>query len=179
MKRVLVLVALGLVAPILQGALAPFLPWGTCPDLGLLVVIGLGLSLRSGVAGLALAAEIGFVADLLSGSLLGEHALLRMLAFALARLASLHVNLHGTLTQMALAAGLSALSAGGILGLTAFFSSGTASVLVTLPDVLQQAAVNALVAPVLISAVARLVARLGDEEGRRVLRLEPRRGFAP
>lgn len=179
MKRVLVLVGLGLLAPILQGALAPFLPWGTCPDVGLLVVIGLGLSLRSGLAGLALAAEIGFVADLLSGSLLGEHALLRMFVFALARLASLHVNLHGTLTPMALAAGLSALSAAGILALTTFFSSGTAMVLVTLPDVLRQAVVNALLAPLVISAVARLVAHLGDEDGRRVLRLEPRRGFAP
>jgi rod shape-determining protein MreD len=178
-KRVLVLVSLALLAPILQGALAPFLPWGTCPDFGLLVVVGLGLSLRNGVGGLALAAEVGFVSDLLSGSLLGEHALLRMVAFALARLASLHVNLHGTLMQMSLAAGLSALSAAGILALTAFFSSGTAAVLVTLPDMLRQAAVNALFAPLLISAVARLVARLGDEDGRRVLRLEPRRGFAP
>lgn len=172
MKRLVVLVGLGLLVPILQGALGPFLPRSACPDLGLLLVIALGVALRSTAAGLALSAWLGFVSDLLSGALLGQHALLRVLAFAVARLTSSHVNLQGPFTQMVLAAGLTLASAFGMLALTAFFEAGSAAVF-PVADLVWHSAVNALLAPVVVGLAVRGLARLEDD-GRRPLRLEPR-----
>lgn len=175
MKRAAVLVVLGLLVPMIQGGLAPFLPHGACPDVGLLLVIALGMALRSAAGGLALAAWIGFVCDVLSGSLLGELALVRVLVYGGARLASSHVNLQGAFTKMVLAAGLTLVSAIGMGALTAFFSSGAAAPLATPRELLWHIAVNALLAPVVIGLSARLIVKLGDDDGRRVLRLEPRR----
>lgn len=172
MKRAVVLAGLSLLVPIVQGALAPFLPRGIFPDLGLLLVIALGVALRSTAAGLALSAWLGFVSDLLSGALLGQHALLRLLAFGVARATSSHVNLQGPLTQMGLAAVLTLASAFGVFALTAFFESGAATVF-PLADLLLHTAANALAAPFVVSLGVRGLAKLEDD-GRRPLRLEPR-----
>ncbi|MGH0032149.1 MAG: hypothetical protein ACQGVC_20355 [Myxococcota bacterium] len=172
MKRVIALASLGLVVPILQGVVAGFLPRGFCPDFGLLLVVALGVAVRSTAGGLALVAWLGFVSDLLSGALLGQHALLLVLAYGVARVASTHVNLQGTLTQMGLAAGLTLASAVGTFALTAFFDSSTARVFPG-AEVLWHAAVNAAVAPFVIGFAVRMLARLEDD-GRRPLRLEPR-----
>lgn len=172
MKRVVGLVALGLLVPIFQGAVAPFLPRSACPDLGLLLVIALGVGLRSTAGGVALAAWIGFVSDLLSGSLFGQHALLRVLAFGAARLTGGHVNLQGAFTQMALAAALTVASAFGMVGLSAFFA-GSAP-LAPGGALLWQMGVNALFAPFVLGLVARLITKLDGDDGRRLLRLDPR-----
>ena len=165
------LAGLALLAPIFQGALAPFLPRGACPDLGLLLVIALGVALRSTAAGLALTAWLGFVSDLLSGALLGQHVLLRVLAFGVARMTGSHVNLEGPFTQMGLAAALTLGSALGMLALTAFFDAGSSRL--PLEGLLWHTAANALVAPIVVGAAVRGLARLEDD-GRRPLRLEPR-----
>jgi rod shape-determining protein MreD len=172
-KRVAALLLVGLLIPVAQGAVAPFLPSGACPDLGLLLVIGFGVSLRSTAAGVGVAAWIGFVSDLLSGSLLGQHAVLRVLAFGAARLTSLHMNLQGPFTQMALGGALTLASAFGTVALTAFFAAG-ATTLAPALEIVWHTAVNAVAAPFAVAAVARLLALLGEDDGRRVLRLEPR-----
>ena len=172
MKRGLALVALGLLVPIFQGAVAPFLPRSACPDLGLLLVIALGVGLRSTAGGVALAAWIGFVSDLLSGSLFGQHALLRVLAFGAARLTGGHMNLQGAFTRMALAAGLTVASAFGMVGLSAFFA-GSAQ-LAPGGELLWHTGVNALFAPFVLGLVARLITKLDGDDGRRLLRLDPR-----
>lgn len=174
MKRALVLVALALLVPMVEGGMTPFLPRATCPDLALLLVMGMGLFLRGAATGVAFAAGIGFVSDLLSGSLQGQHALLFVFAFGLARLTSLQINLQGAIARMALAAVLTLAAAFGMAALTAFFAKAGAP-LASGPELLRQTVVNALVAPPLIGAVAWGVARLGDDDGRRLLRLEPRR----
>ena len=86
-------------------------PW--CPDLGLVVVVGLGLWLQ-GASGLGAAAVLGYVADLLSGSLLGQHALLRTLAYGMTRIAHAKLNLSGWLS-LALLVGLLSLGNGIVL----------------------------------------------------------------
>jgi len=92
MKRIGGLFALGLLALPLQSVLARFLPPPACPDLGLLVVIGIGLCLRS-MQGLWVCALLGYATDLLSLSLLGQHAFLRVLLFGATRVGSRHLNL--------------------------------------------------------------------------------------
>jgi hypothetical protein len=76
---------------------------------------------------------------------------------------------------MVLAAGLTTGAALAMSALTAFFSPDRVTGLTSAPALLSQIAVNSLAGPLVISAVAALIARLDEESGRRVLRLEPRR----
>jgi hypothetical protein len=88
----------------IQGALTAFVPIGWV-DAALLLVIALGLGWPGSLAtALLLATWIGFVSDLLSGTLISQHALISLCAAA-ARVVSVHFNLHSAPTQMALAAG--------------------------------------------------------------------------
>jgi rod shape-determining protein MreC len=174
-KRAAVLLGLGVLAPMLQGGLAPFVPQGLFPDLSLLLVVSIGLCWRSAVGGLLLAATIGFVCDLLSGALLGQHALLRVFAYGTARYASDQVNLRSPGAQMVFVAVLTGINALAMGSLTAFFSPGTAIGWIGFWELMLVTATNALTAPLMTAFVGMLVARLGDDEaGRRLLRLETR-----
>lgn len=174
MKRGLTLFALGALIPMVQGALAPFVPFGLCPNFAFLYVVAIGLCWRNTVAGLVLAAFCGFVADLLSGALFGQHAMLMLLCFVTARFASQHVNLRGARAQIVFVGALTVANALAMGALTAFFSAG-AGVLLPGGELWAHAAVNALVAPLLTAWMRALVGRLGDEDGgRRLLRLETR-----
>jgi rod shape-determining protein MreD len=178
-KRVLALLVVGTLAAMLQGAVAGFMPARFCPDLGFLIAVAIGLCWRSTAGGLVVAASLGFVADLLSGSLLGQHALLRVLAFGAARLPSRNINLRGPLPQALFVAGLTAANALAVGALTAFFSPGAGFGVAALGDLPVHAGVNAAFAPFVTRATEALLGRLGDEEaGRRLLRLEPRRWAA-
>jgi rod shape-determining protein MreD len=173
-KPLLAVLGLGIAAPMIQGGAGKLLPASLCPDLGLLLVVAIGLSWRSTAGGLLLASGLGFVTDLLSGSLLGQHALLRVFAYGAARIGARQLNLRGALPQAMFVACLTVANALVLLALTAFFAPGSA-VWVPPSELLTQAAVNALLAPPVAAGVAALIGRLGDEEGgRRLLRLEPR-----
>ena len=175
MKRTLVLLLIGIAAPMVQGAVNTFVPARFTPDLGFLIVIALGLHWRSAAGGLVVSVVLGFVADLLSGSLLGEHALLRLMAFGVARSASRHLNLRGSLPQAIFVLFFTGVNALGIGLLNTFFTSGGGFDIVTLRDLLPHASVNALFAPLVSRVVEAVATSLGDDEGgRRTLHLEPR-----
>ena len=179
MRRAAVLLGFGLVLLWVQGGLATFLPPHFCPDLGLLLVISLGLWWRGLTSGLCMAAGLGYAADALSGSLLGLHALLRLVAFSGSRLASRQLNLRGPLPLAVFAACASVAYGLAAVGLTHFFSpssppSGDAGFR-GLVDALVQALVTAVAAPAVSAAVQRVFAGAGeDEAARRPLLLEPR-----
>lgn len=177
MKRAVLLLVLGMLCPMLQGALVAHLPRILCPDFSLLVVVGLALSWRSTAGGLLVAGSVGFVADLLSNSLLGQHALLHLATYAAARYASVHVNLKGGLPQMVFAATWTAAYGMALGGLTAFFSPGVPFAWMDAGELVVRSLVNSLGAPLVIRGVALTTSRLGDDEtgGRRTLRLEPRK----
>jgi rod shape-determining protein MreD len=173
-KRAVALFAAGALAGILQGAAATFVPARFLPDIGLLLVLSLALTWRSTAGGLLLAAALGYVADLLSGSLIGQHALLRVLSFGVARIGSRHLSLRGPVPQAAFAAVLTAANAAGTVALTAFF--GGAGGGPALMSLLPHALVNALFAPLVSAATETSLNLLGDEDaGRRLLQLEPRK----
>jgi rod shape-determining protein MreD len=96
-KAIAAIFALVFGVPMLQGALAPFLPPAFRPDLALLVVFALSLSWRNPASGLVLVAICGFIVDLFSGALLGQHALLSVLAFVATRALTFHVSMIGAL----------------------------------------------------------------------------------
>src|SRR5258706_6961607 len=161
--------------PMLQGALAPFLPTAFRPDLALLVVFALALSWRNTASGLVLASLCGFVVDLFSGALLGQHALLSVFAFVATRALSVHVSMIGVPSQMIGAAALTALHAIGVVGLTTFFMPGTDVALPRLLAVLPRVGMNALLAPAVHRVVSGLVAWVsGEDLGRRPLRIATR-----
>jgi rod shape-determining protein MreD len=174
-KRALGLFLLGAAALAVQGAAATLLPVRFVPDLGFLLIVAIGLCWRSTVGGLSLAAAIGFVTDLLSGSLLGQHALLRMAAYGAVRFGNRHLNLRGALPQAIFVAVLTVANALALALLTSFFSPGAGVGIVAGGELLPQAAVNGACAPLVALAAARALARLGDEDGgQRVLPLAPR-----
>jgi rod shape-determining protein MreD len=174
-KRTVALLVIGIGVPIVQGALNTFLPARFTPDLGFLIVIALGLYWRSAAGGFALAAALGFAADLLSGSMLGQQALLRLLAFGVARAASRQLNLRGVVPQAVFVLVFTAVNALCIGLLNSFFASGGSFDLTMLRDLPLHAGLNALFAPLVSRVIETVATTLGDDEGgRRIVRLAPR-----
>lgn len=175
MKRALALAGLSLLALIVQASAGRVLAPQWVPDLGLLVVVGFGVSLRSPVTGVALSALVGYLSDLFSGALLGQHMLLRMAAFAAARIGSRRLNLRGPVPLAIFAAALSAAHGVALWALTSFFAAGAAPPWPPARDFAAQSVVNGILAPFVAAAVAWICQALGDEEGAKLMRLEPRK----
>jgi rod shape-determining protein MreD len=175
LKQGLVLLGLGVVALMAQGVVTQVLPAHLVPDFGLLLVVAIALRLRGAASGVVLAALLGYATDLLSGSLLGQHALLRMAAYGVARFGSARLNLRGPPPQALFVALLSVGHAVGLWGLFAFFAPDIGSSLLTLRELLPHALVNGIAAPFVTQGIGALLDRLGDDEGnQRSIRLEPR-----
>ena len=164
MKRVLALLALGALAPMIQGVIGTFMPLQYCPDFGLLLVAGLGLYWRSTDGGVALSAASGFITDLLSGSLLGQHTLLRLFIFGAARIASRQFNLRGAMPQMIFLIVLTGLNALGTAALTAFFVAGRGWDGAMLASLVPHALINGLVAPLVVALVKRIATSGGEAD---------------
>jgi rod shape-determining protein MreD len=164
MKSIVAVFALGLAALMVQVSLARTLPPPWCPDFSWLVVVGIGLRWPSFVSGLCLAAALGHATDLLSGSLMGQHALLRIVTYLAAALASRQLDLSGGLPVgvfvFAMTIVYGALT---LLMLTTFVGApwpgfgaiGTSMV---------HGFVNVLASSVMIRLVERILIRYSDEE---------------
>jgi rod shape-determining protein MreD len=175
-KPAVALLLISAFAVMVQGAAAGWIEQLAVPDLGLLIVVALGTRWRSLASGIALAALIGYVADLLSGSLLGQHALLRMLAFAAARVGSRSLNLRGALPQAVFVGILTLVNALGVAVLTAFFVPDAGFGLASAGALLTHAGINAVFAPLVALGTDRILGLVSDgDAGRRLLRIEPRR----
>jgi len=174
-KRGLAVIALGLIALGIQGGLAAVLPRELCPDLGLLVVVVLGLHAQNWASGFVLASALGYAADLLSGSLFGAHALLRILAFCAASLVRSQLNLRGSLPLAFFVGCLTILYALALIGLTSFFGAAAELHWGTLKLLIPQAIVNAVVAPSIARLMLWVWERLEGEPARRRLELDARR----
>jgi cell shape-determining protein MreD len=174
-KRVALTLLLGALAPMIQGVLGTFFPSRFCPDLSMLWAVGLGLYWRSTGGGAAISTALGFVADLLSGSLFGQHALLRLAAFGVARVSSRQLNLRGTLPLMTFVLFFSVANAIGSSLLTAFFASGQGVDMTVLVHLVPHSIVNALFAVPVIRLVGWISSWL-DDSARQLLILQPRNG---
>lgn len=175
MRRVVALAAFAALLAMVQGVAAAYLPLGWCPDLGLLLVVGMGLCWRSTAGGVLVALLGGYAADLLSGTLLGQHALVRVVAYALARLFSAQIDLRSALPQMIWVALLAVTVAALLASTTTFFVPGAGFALPPLRALAVHALATGLAAPLVTGLTARLVTLLGsEEEARRQLHFEPR-----
>jgi len=176
MRTFSTLFAVGVLALLLQGTLATVVPAPWCPDLGLLVVISIGLRWRRPGTGLVLAAALGFAADLLSGSLLGQHALLRIVVFSSAFLAGRQLNLRGTLPLVVFAVSTSFVYGVAVYAVSSFFVGAGTPGLTWVLDGVKHALVNGLFATGVFSVVTRIALWAGeDAAGSRTLRIDPNR----
>jgi rod shape-determining protein MreD len=179
MKQGLALAVLGVLTLVLQGALATIVPPLWCPDLALLVVISIALRWRGLVLGLCLATALGFAADLLSGSLMGQHALLRMMSFIAAFFAGRQLNLKGSFPLAIFVAGVTVGYGLLLVILSDFFVGGQGLTWGFIGALLQHSAVNGLFALPVLSVVGRAAAWAGDDEaGSRILHIDARRRTA-
>ena len=175
MKRVFALLAVGALAPMIQGAIGTFIPLHYCPDLGLLLVVGLGLCWRSTAGGVVLSAMLGFIADLLSGSLLGQHMLLRIFAFGAARGCSRQLNLRGVIPQATFVAALTVVTTLGTGALPSFFSAVPGVDAEVFRELLPHALITAAIAPFAVLLVERITNWLSEvDAGHQLLPLRPR-----
>ena len=174
-RRAVGLFALGFVALLAQGTLATLMPVWAFPDVVFLVVVGMAVAV-GGVESLLVAALLGYSLDLLSNALLGQHALLLVLASAATRIANLQLNLMRTLPRVAFVAGLTVCLDLGHAGLARLFGAGVGVDSEFLRQVAVHAAINATVAPFVVALVQRVSGVLAGEEEpqRRTLRVQPR-----
>lgn len=180
MKSSLAALALGLAALIVQGALARSLPPPWCPDLALLVVIGIGLRWPGFLAGLLITLPLGYAMDLVSGSLMGQHAFLRVLTYMAAAVASRQLDLSGTLPVGVFVFGATMLYGLGIGATLMLFVGAETIHLDVLSSTIVHAIVNVIAAAPMIALVERVIARFADDEvGRRgpIAMPDPRRSL--
>lgn len=168
MKSFPVLLAVGFLALILQGAVARTIPPPWCPDLGWLVVVGLGLRWQRFLPGVIAAVTLGYGMDLLSGSLMGQHALMRLLTYLAAALAARQLDLSGGI-PVSIFVFTSTLVYGVVVVATLSLFVGAGGVdFQVLMDAFCHALANVIAAGPIISLVERILVRLSDEEvGRR------------
>ena len=168
------LLALGMLALVLEGALATGLPAWALPDLAVLLPAASALVLGP-VEGLLVAGLLGLGADMLSGSLLGQQALVRLMEFALTRRVAAQLDLRRALPFAVFALALEGLDAALQLGLAQAFLGDFPLRGADLAQVLGRAGVSAALAPPVVTSVRRIAQAFDDAEARREMRLDTRR----
>ena len=168
MKSSLAVFALGLLALFVQGALARMIPPPWCPDLAWLVVVGIGLRWPSFLPGVLLAVTLGYSMDLVSGSLMGQHALLRLVSYLAAALAARQLDLSGGLPVSIFVGAMTVFYGIATVTMLSFFLGAPWFGFEILGAALIHAMVNVVAAGPMIALVERVLARFSDEEvGRR------------
>lgn len=172
MKRVITLLGIGIAALVAQGALATLIapPW--CPDLALLVLIGIGLRWSGIAGGLLVAAFLGYATDLLSGSLLGQHALLDLLVFTATLVATRQLNLRGPWPLAFFAMGMTVIYGLLMLAITGFFVGGVELRLAWIGSQVIHALVTGACAPTVSALVGRASGWADDDPAHRSLGLD-------
>ncbi len=180
MKRTVAVFVLGLLALGVQGGLAMVVPRSLCPDLGLLVVLAIGLHWLEVTPGMFVASGLGFAADLLSSAIFGAHALLRVLAFSLTAVARRQMDLRGGATFALFAGGITILNAIGLMLVLRFFTpsggdTSAFSLWAVFSGVLPHAAINACLAPIVSAVVVWVCDRVEGEASRPGIEIDARR----
>lgn len=174
MRPTLALLALGWLAVLVQGGLSHLLPAHGVPDLSLLLTLAAALVLGA-APGMIVAAGVGLGADMVSGTLLGQLACLRLLELVLTRGIAGQLDLRRGLPLAVFAFALVWLDGLGQAGLSWLFLGGfpfQPGELVTLGI---RAALTAPFAPFVGAIVRRICERLDESEARREMRLDTRR----
>jgi rod shape-determining protein MreD len=176
-KSILAVLALGFAALIVQGAVARTIPPPWCPDLALLVVIGVGLRWPGFLAGVFITVPLGYAMDLLSGSLMGQHAFMRLVSYLTAAVASRQLDLSGGLPVAIFVFGMTIFYGLGIVATLSFFVGSDAIGFDVFSSMLVHGVANVIAAGPMIALVERILTRFSDDEvgGRGPLPMENQR----
>jgi rod shape-determining protein MreD len=180
-KSFIAVFALGFAALIIQGALALTIPPPWCPDLAWLVVVGVGLRWPGFLSGLLISVPLGYAMDLLSGSLMGQHAFMRMISYLTAAMASRQLDMSGGISVAIFVFGMTIVYGLGMAATGSFFAGSGAIGWDVLSSGFGHAIANVVAAGPMIALVDRIIARFADDEvGRRgSLALRTTRGSIP
>jgi len=177
-KSLLAVLLLGFAALVVQGALARTIPPPWCPDLAWLVVIGVGLRWPRMLPGVFVAVPLGYAMDLLSGSLMGQHAFMRLISYLIAAVASRQLDLSGGPAVAIFVFGMTILYGLGIVATLSFVVGSDAIGFDGVTSAFAHAVANVIAAGPMIGLVERVLARFSDDEvtQRGTLAMGPQRG---
>jgi hypothetical protein len=176
MRQTLALLALGWLSVLVQGGLSHLLPAYAVPDFSLLLTLAAALVLGA-ASGLVVAAGVGLGADMVSGTLLGQLACLRLIELAVTRGIAGQLDLRRGLPLAVYAFALAWVDGLGQVGLSWLFLGAfplQPGELVTLGI---RAALTAPFAPLAGALVRRVCERLDESDARREMRLDTRRAM--
>ena len=173
MRLWVALLALGWLAVIVESLLVDGLPIRFVPALGFVSALVAAIAVP-GVPGLLLAFALGLGSDMLSGALLGQHAMVRLFEFAIVRIVAGQLDLRRGLPLVVVAALLTAFDAAAFAAQSRLFLGALPFAWSELATWIVRALVTGITAPLLQG----IAARIGDalsEDPRREMRLETRR----
>jgi rod shape-determining protein MreD len=164
----------GLLLIVLEGALAQGFSVRFIPDFSLLVTIAAALAFPPG-RGMILAVVFGLGTDMLSGSLLGQVAFLRLLEFGLAQALAGQLDLRRTVPAAVFAATLVGIDSLGLVGLSRLFLGGFPVAWSELVGLAPRALLTGACAPFVLGLAIRVGDALSESDARREMRIETRR----
>jgi len=164
-KRLLLTWGLGVALLLFQSVLLRFLPFPWCPDLLLLLTMALGLQWTARVSGLVLVTALGFCADFLSGSLLGQHVLVYLASFGGTALLSRRLNLRGALPLALFAAMVTVLAAAVAWSSSMLLAGASLPAAAWFAALVLHSLVNATLAPGICTGTAVWLSWLSGEDG--------------
>ena len=176
MRPTLALLVLGWLAALVQGGVSHLVPAYAVPDLSLLLTLAAALVLGTG-SSLLVAAGVGLGADMVSGTLLGQLACLRLVELVFTRGIAGQLDLRRGLPLAIFAFALVGIDGLGQAGLSWLFLGAfplQAGDLLTLGV---RAALTAPFAPWVGAIVRRVCEGLDDSDARREMRLDTRRAM--
>jgi hypothetical protein len=176
MRPTLALLALGWLSVLVQGGLAHLVPAYAVPDFSLLLTLAAALVLGP-ASGLLVAAGVGLGADMVSGTLLGQLACLRLLELAVTRGIAGQLDLRRGLPLAVYAFALVWVDGLGQAGLSWLFLGAFPLQPGELVTFGIRAALTAPFAPPVGALVRRLCERLDESDARREMRLDTRRAM--
>lgn len=174
MRPAVAVLLVGLLGIIVQGSLAHLLSPLLLPDLGLLVVLAAAIFLGP-AEGLILAAVLGLMSDVLSASLLGEFACVRILEYVLTRAVAGKLDLRRGLPFTVFVVAILPLDAALVLGLTRLYLGPLPLAPGAMLPALERALPTLVLAAPVGGAIRRLIDHLGEARARREMRLDTRR----
>jgi len=174
MRGAAVWTLVGMLGISLQAMLVAALPVALVPDLSLLAAFAAALVLGR-AHGLIVVCLLGLGSDMVSGSLLGQHAFVRVLEFLFVRAVAGQLDLRRAFPQVFVAFALSVLDSTLMAGLALVFVPAFPVAWSEVGALLGRAAVTAVLAPLVCGAAGTLTEGMSAIEGRREMRLETRR----
>ncbi len=174
MRSAIAWCGLGLFGVAIQAIAADAFSAQLVPDLSLLAALAAALVLGP-AEGMIVAFTLGLGSDMVSGSLLGQHAFVRVIEFVMVRGFASQLDLRRFVPQVAVGFVLSLVDAALMGGVSLLFVSAFTVAWNEIGGLLARALLTGAAAPAVGQLARATTAWLSETEARREMRLETRR----